>query len=828
MESKIKKYELNQNGKKYILSIQIFGEKLRFACIEHYQEKQTIFIGEFTLDVLMQISPVFSNLTEISKALEIFDSLILNQKVNIKLENNFLFLNILIKKENLPDEKFSIKLILFNGIKKEDNIQVTEKKIITSNIISNQYNESTDNNINENLIYSPTSQNIEQVQHTQAINEQIIKSPIINNETHEQQLINSPVNINSISNDQLIQSPNVDTNTNIITNYQEQLILSPNHTTNINTVEQQYTTTAGDINATSNEQFIQSSQEQNINSQDIYSQEKQDIQITNDSGDTSANDYIQQFLQSSGSTSSQEQYITDQSPLNIEQYLQKSEENVNTNQQYTQDYNFNFSSQDNQASNIEIPSQTQNNVEINQTTTTNTESQYIQQPAETTTNINSYESYFQQPTSNITTENTYIQNIQQPSTITSNTTTTQTHYVQIPTTKITTQKQYIVQNQPLESQTVNYNITQNQMKKTKKIKTEKIVLSLLPQPKEEPVQPIIEETNYESSAQIYEPIKQPEIQTPQIIVQDNPELNNLRAENARLKEEIELLRNQMNVYIEENKTLKSNTLIKSEIPTNNQEILLLREEIERLRIELSRFEEYKLSKEDEINMLNIKIQTLLSRLKELEKMNSDLRAYIEKLQQIKSGSEDVNQGESLSIQDTRLEIIRGDIIESPKELELLTRRMCNNQYKKISLNLLYKAIIDSDKASVFHKKCDSAQCTLVLVRSGNGKRFGGFTSCNWQGNSIEKKDNNAFIFSLDKLKIYDVIEGEDAIGCYPNFGPVFLGCQIRIYDEFFKKGGSTYEKGLNYDTEEDFELTGGLKTFEVKDIEVYSVELFQQ
>ena len=264
------------------------------------------------------------------------------------------------------------------------------------------------------------------------------------------------------------------------------------------------------------------------------------------------------------------------------------------------------------------------------------------------------------------------------------------------------------------------------MKKTKKIKTEKIVLSLLPQPKEEPVQPIIEETNYESSAQIYEPIKQPEIQTPQIIVQDNPELNNLRAENARLKEEIELLRNQMNVYIEENKTLKS---------------------------KLSRFEEYKLSKEDEINMLNIKIQTLLSKLKELEKMNSDLRAYIEKLQQIKSGSEDVHQGESLTIQDTRLEIIRGDIIESPKELELLTRRMCNNQYKKISLNLLYKAIIDSDKASVFHKKCDSAQCTLVLVRSGNGKRFGGFTSCNWQGNSIEKKDNNAFIFSLDKLKI---------------------------------------------------------------------------
>ena len=81
MESKIKKYELNQNGKKYILSIQIYEEKLRFACIEYYQEKQAIFIGEFTLTSLMGISSIFSDLTEISKALEIFDSLILNQKV---------------------------------------------------------------------------------------------------------------------------------------------------------------------------------------------------------------------------------------------------------------------------------------------------------------------------------------------------------------------------------------------------------------------------------------------------------------------------------------------------------------------------------------------------------------------------------------------------------------------------------------------------------------------------------------------------------------------------------------------------------------------------
>ena len=77
------------------------------------------------------------------------------------------------------------------------------------------------------------------------------------------------------------------------------------------------------------------------------------------------------------------------------------------------------------------------------------------------------------------------------------------------------------------------------------------------------------------------------------------------------------------------------------------------------------------------------------------------------------------------------------------------------------------------------------------------------------------------------MEIYDIIPGEDAIGCYPKFGPTFLGCQIRIYDEAFKNGGTTYEKGLNYKTTEDFELTGGLQQFEVIEIEAYSVE-FQE
>ena len=166
--------------------------------------------------------------------------------------------------------------------------------------------------------------------------------------------------------------------------------------------------------------------------------------------------------------------------------------------------------------------------------------------------------------------------------------------------------------------------------------------------------------------------------------------------------------------------------------------------------------------------------------------------------------------------------VKGDIIQNTEELEMLTRKI-NKFNKKLTLNLIYKATADSDTAEAFHAKCDGAKSTLVLVETDKGRRFGGYTTCDWSGECIGKKDEDAFVFSLDNMKIYDILPGEEAIGCYPNFGPTFMGCQIRIYDNAFTKGGTTFEKGLNYDTQEDYELNEGERTFGVKDIEVYEV-----
>ena len=256
---------------------------------------------------------------------------------------------------------------------------------------------------------------------------------------------------------------------------------------------------------------------------------------------------------------------------------------------------------------------------------------------------------------------------------------------------------------------------------------------------------------------------------------------------------------------------------------------LMRQQMDELSVLRAKVEELNRATM-ESNAQNEEKENLKRRLQELENLKSQYEQEIKTLKEQKTTTTTTTVEKSSGLEKNQLLFedkaqqisVKGDIIHSTEELELITRKI-NKANKKITLNLLYKATVDSDKATAFHDKCDHAQSSLVLVETDKGKRFGGFTTCSWAGDCEEKKDEDAFVFSLDKMMIYENIPNEDAIGCYPKFGPIFLGCQIRIYDNAFSKGGTTFEKGLNYYTEEDYELTGGERYFNVKEIEVYEV-----
>ena len=333
----------------------------------------------------------------------------------------------------------------------------------------------------------------------------------------------------------------------------------------------------------------------------------------------------------------------------------------------------------------------------------------------------------------------------------------------------------------------------------------------------------------------------------EMLKQENSLLNK---ENTSLKNENENLRNELNQYKEEyDKIKKEFTSLQNDtvnIQEQNKELLKIKETYEN-QIQIAQNNLEQLTKDNETLNQNF---TLLSKQneslitennslknaqqksaysdEEIKNLMEELSAYRLKAQEnelLKKQLEEL-QYQIQVLQERQEEDdvkeVKGDIIHDMNELEMITKKI-NKENKRIIINLLYKASADSDSAAVFHEKCDGANNTIVLVETTDGKRFGGYTTKSWRGNCIEKADTDAFIFSFDKMKTYDNIPGDDAIGCYPKFGPIFLGCQIKIFDNAFTKGGTTFEKELNFNTEEDYELTGGNRTFGVKDIEVYEV-----
>ena len=174
------------------------------------------------------------------------------------------------------------------------------------------------------------------------------------------------------------------------------------------------------------------------------------------------------------------------------------------------------------------------------------------------------------------------------------------------------------------------------------------------------------------------------------------------------------------------------------------------------------------------------------------------------------------------------------IFKSEEEISFIKKNIANKIYKNLNQNfmlkLLYRATRDGDKASTFHKNCDGVCPLVVLVKTRKEIRFGGFTETYYESTKEfkGKRDDKAFIFSLDKMKCYNIEKGQNAILCYKNYGPVFYGnkySNIFLSDNFFKTEGTVAQAGDRFHTSEDFEINMGEQIFNTKQVEVFQVIL---
>ena len=226
--------------------------------------------------------------------------------------------------------------------------------------------------------------------------------------------------------------------------------------------------------------------------------------------------------------------------------------------------------------------------------------------------------------------------------------------------------------------------------------------------------------------------------------------------------------------------------------------------------------------------------------------NANINNNIEKEEENEKGEENINEQNEQNIgfispvENNNLLFAESSIIslselEKRKELNLLQNWLDSWINKgthdqpsiPYSTKLIFSSEKEDDKASSFHKNCDNIAPTLVLIETKEGFRYGGFTTQKWESpeQSIFKNDEDAFIFSIDTEKKYDVTDPKKSIQCSMFWGPYFgEGGAICVPDNFLHEKNAFYQWPSSYDISEKDELTFGQEhKINISKYEVYQI-----
>lgn len=227
------------------------------------------------------------------------------------------------------------------------------------------------------------------------------------------------------------------------------------------------------------------------------------------------------------------------------------------------------------------------------------------------------------------------------------------------------------------------------------------------------------------------------------------------------------------------------------------------------------------------------INILKNRVNELEKKNKDLEDnFYKELRIIKEENKkkDIIIEELMKSKKENENFIDSKIITKKEELDFLSSRIQNTdilKQKKLTYKLIFRGTRDGTQSNHFHKKCDGIGPTITLIKTRKGYKFGGYADKNWnkEGGWIYN-DENAFVFSLDHMKIYNPVEGKEKYYFGIDYGPVF--CSFWPKKDMFATSGNNVltrdEANKNFSGfTSDYELNGGEKDFITQELEVFQI-----
>lgn len=274
--------------------------------------------------------------------------------------------------------------------------------------------------------------------------------------------------------------------------------------------------------------------------------------------------------------------------------------------------------------------------------------------------------------------------------------------------------------------------------------------------------------------------------------------------NLKLMEEKNLIKIIIPIEMVKIKELTFDLPVK--IKTDKEKIDMLISEVDALKKEIN---ELKISHENEI-------KSLKEENKAIKELFNKYVPYLDEL--IKSPIEKKDNLSNISL------IIKNDIEKENAIINWIKESMKINSLK---FKLLFRMSENGSNSSEFHKCCDGVGPTLLLIKTDKNRIFGGFTPLNWGTKNVEvyDKSKRTFIFSLNLMKKFDMIDIEKKSITCKNTGPVFGDWDFGL--DYNMKYGSSYANSCsNFLSDNNLELTGGSgdnDNFTTEEFEVYKI-----
>ena len=166
------------------------------------------------------------------------------------------------------------------------------------------------------------------------------------------------------------------------------------------------------------------------------------------------------------------------------------------------------------------------------------------------------------------------------------------------------------------------------------------------------------------------------------------------------------------------------------------------------------------NKQLELN-LNQKQQDLNSRVTSLENYIMNMEERLKKLESILPEYNKLKKEKEEELE----KIFSGSDILNQEAKQMLLNWLPRKPNK---ITLLLNSNKDGDSTTTFWNKCNGKCPTLAVIQTTKGYIFGGYTTQLWKDGNIAIRDENAFVFSIDKKKKYNIKQPENAIGFNKN------------------------------------------------------------